>query len=444
MPEIARQRHAAEGPSVKTEVSVIIPAINEGPNLELLLPQLKEVLSEITNTWEIFIVTREADDHTTRAAAASGAVVLTQIEPGYGGALLRGFVAARGDYILTMDADLSHPPDVVRNLWAARRDADVTVASRYVRGGSAEMPAFRYVLSRVLNWFFGKGLSVPVGDLSSGFRIYRREIIPSVNVRARDFDFLQEMLVRAAVEGWRIAEIPFVYKPRIHGSSHARIFKFGLAYIRTFSKLWKARNSAQSADYDDRAFTSRIPLQRYWQQRRYRYVTELIAAAGRVLDAGCGSSRIIGALPSGSVAMDIQARKLRYDRKFAKDMVQGSVLSLPFLDRSFPVVVCSQVIEHVEKSPKVLDELVRVLEPGGKLVLGTPDYSRVPWRITEWLYKLLVPGGYADEHISHYSRKELTDEMHRRGLEPESIKYILGGELIMSFRKTMDRTAHSN
>src|SRR5262249_24669934 len=240
---------------------------------------------------------------------------------------------------------------------------------------------------------------------------------------------------RAHAEGWRVAEVPFVYKPRIHGSSHARLFKFGLAYLRTFWSLWGLRNSIVAADYDDRAYDSAIPLQRYWQRSRYRHLTSLIEGEGEVLDVGCGSSRVIGALPEGSIGLDILIRKLRYSRKFSRPLGQGSAFGLPFAHEFFPCVLCSEVIEHIPKDPLVLDEICRVVRDGGRLVLGTPDYSRWEWVVTEKLYGFLKPGGYADEHIAHYTRDELTQTLGDRGVALDETRYILRGELILAFRK---------
>jgi SAM-dependent methyltransferase len=141
-------------------------------------------------------------------------------------------------------------------------------------------------------------------------------------------------------------------------------------------------------------------------------VTGLIPDDRPVLDMGCGSSRIIGALPPGSVGVDILLRKLRHARRF-----------------------CSQVIEHVPKDTAILDELCRVLAPGGRLILGTPDYDRWEWVVIEKLYGLAAPGGYADEHIAHYTRRELIDLFARRGFAHEATRYILRGELILAFRK---------
>src|SRR5262249_55000121 len=80
-------------------------------------------------------------------------------------------------------------------------------------------------------------------------------------------------------------------------------------------------------------------------------------------------------------------------------------------------------------------ELVRVLAPGGRLVLGTPDYARWEWVVTEQLYGFCAPGGYADEHVAHYSRQELSEHCKNLGFAHEATRYILRGELILAFRK---------
>jgi SAM-dependent methyltransferase len=290
-------------------------------------------------------------------------------------------------------------------------------------------------LSRALNAVFGRGLSLGVRDLSSGLRLYRAAAIRALHDLPAHLDVLQTILVQVYAEGWTVAEVPVRYAPGPGGQSHARAWRFAADYARTFWRLWKLRNSIECADYDARAHDSVIPLQRYWQRSRHRHVTELIAGEGAVLDVGCGSSRIIGALPPGSVAVDVLLRKLRYDRRFGKPRVQGSGFHLPFADASFPCVLCSQVIEHVPKESPILSELVRVLQPGGRLVLGTPDYANWEWVVTEWLYGKVAPGAYADEHIAHYTRAELIGRFEALGFRHEATRYILRGELILAFRK---------
>jgi SAM-dependent methyltransferase len=334
-----------------------------------------------------------------------------------------------------MDADLSHRPLFIRDLWSRRRLAEIVIASRYAPGGSARMAMGRLVLSRLLNIFFSRGLSLPVRDMSSGYRLYKADVIKGSTFASRDFDILQEILVRAYAEGWRVREVPFQFEPREHGTSHARILRFGLAYLRTFRPLWSVRNSILAADYDYRAYHSAILIQRYWQRTRYRHITQMIAGEGPVLDVGCGSSRIIGALPPGSVAIDILLRKLRFARRFGTPLVHASGFQLPFPDESFPCVLSSQVIEHVPRDSPMIDELCRVLAPGGRLIVGTPDYGRWEWRAIERIYEKVVPGGYAQEHITHYTRDELVRMFEGRGFTLEEARYILNGEMILAFRK---------
>ncbi len=242
----------------RLDLSVVIPAANEGPNLALLLPRLNETLGALGIAWEVLVVVRDEDEATVTAARAGLATLLRQQTPGYGGALRTGFARAAGDWLLTMDADLSHPPVVVADLWRARQTAAVLIASRYVRGGAARMPLGRLLLSRLLNAVFAAALGIPVKDLSSGFRLYRREVVAetattaTATVTATNFAILQEILVQATAAGWSIAEIPFAYAPRRHGSSNARVVAFGLEYAASLRRLRARRSAPRRAAVDRR------------------------------------------------------------------------------------------------------------------------------------------------------------------------------------------------
>jgi dolichol-phosphate mannosyltransferase len=423
----------AQSRTPECELSVLVQDVAAGSPVGPLLADLRRVISDLGVSAEILLLAH-APDAAVHAAAAAGGARVVEVPDAYGGALRAGFDAARGTFVLTMDDDLSHPPSFIRRLWAERDQADVTIASRYVPGGSAEVDPVRRAGSRLVNALFSRGLDVPVRDLSSGFRLYRASTIREQPITSDGLDVLQQTVVQAFTEGWRVREVPFAYRASRRGLAHRRIAPVAWAWTTQFGRLWKRRNSILAADYDDRAHDSRIPLQRYWQRQRHRHVLSLVAGEGRVLDVGCGSSRIIAGLPPGSVAADVLQRKLRYARRFGRALVRASGFALPFADASFPCVLCSQVIEHVPKSSPILDELVRVLAPGGRLVLGTPDYANWQWVYIEKLYGL-VPGGYKDEHISHYTNRELVAVMEGRGLRFEEERYILRGELIQAYRK---------
>jgi dolichol-phosphate mannosyltransferase len=415
-------------------LSLVLPALNEGENLDRVLPELKKALVALGPTYEIIVVDGGSSDNTQEIVRKHGARLASQKLPGFGGAYRAGFEQARGEYIITLDADGSHDPKFLKDMWAARGNGDVVIASRYVEGGAADMPATRRLMSRMLNITFGRGLSLPVRDLSSGYRLYRHAILRELELKATDFDVLEEILIRALAAGYRVHEVPFQYGARVAGRSHAKLMRFAISYLRTFVAMWRLRNSIASSDYDGRAYDSVIPLQRYWQRGRYQAVTRLATGFRKVLDVGCGSSRIIGAIP-GMVGLDIQLHKLRYARRYGNPLVHGSIFELPFADGSFDCVICSEVIEHIPAQEKPFDELARVLKTGGRLILGTPDYDRWRWRALEWLYGRLSPGGYADEHITHYTRANLGPYLQGKGFAIESVDYVGGSEMIFSLKK---------
>src|SRR6266581_2670369 len=399
---------AAGGRPSRYGLTVLIPAFNQG-DLDDLLPSLHRELRSLEISYEI----------------------LQPSGPGYGAALRTGFDQALGEYILTLDADGSHDPSVLRAIWAARQGVAVVIASRYVPGGGVVMPRARTALSRTLSFILRRGLSLPYSDLSSGYRLYRREALEAVALHATGFDILQEVLIRMVAAGYEIREVALQYRAR--GTSRAWLARFAVSHVQTFVAMWKLRNSIASSDYDARAYVSVVPLQRYWQRRRYQVITTMAAGARRVLDVGCGSSRIIGS--TRMVGLDIQLHKLRYARRYGNPLVHGSIFELPFTDAAFDCVICSEVIEHIPVQEKPFDELIRVLKTGGRLILGTPDYDRWRWRALEWLYGRLSPGGYADEHITHYTRANLGPYLQGKGFAIEGVEYVGGSEMIFSLKK---------
>jgi dolichol-phosphate mannosyltransferase len=415
------------------ELAIVIPALNESHNLSFLLPAIREVIGD-SIAYELVVVDSGSQDLTPEVAQRYGARVVRSDLPRYGSAILTGIRETAAPWIMTMDANLSHRPEFLLALWESRRQADFVIGSRYAAGGEARMPLVRSLFSRALNRTFRNLLSVPVRDLSSGMRMYRRDVLEGMPIVARDFDLLPELLVRAYAEGWQVAEVPFQYEHRSRHSSWRRLTRLAWCYLRTLHRMWRLRNSVQAADYDYRAFYSRIWLQRYWQRARHRIVLGFLEQQESVLDIGCGSSRIILDLPK-AVGLDILQRKLRWLRPRHDYLVRASCDRLPFADESFEAVICSEVIEHVPDTPEVLQEMGRVLKPGGVLILGTPDYGRWLWWVLEWIYGLVLPGAYAQEHITHFTYRSLHERLVAAGYEVLDHAYVGYCELIFKARK---------
>ncbi|MCF6286482.1 MAG: glycosyltransferase, partial [Candidatus Hydrogenedentes bacterium] len=235
------------------DLTVVIPSKNEGANLNLLLPALQTALGGLPIHSEILVVDAASADGTPDIVASHGARYLREKGRGYGHAILTGAQAAHGNYIITMDADLSHPTRFIQDLWAARDQGDLVIASRYVAGGDADQPFFRLLLSKVLNAFFRFGLSLTVLDLTSGFRLYNRRVFDGLEIRFTSFVFLVELLLKIMRRGGHVAEVPFHYEPREEGQSNARIIHFGIDYCRLFYQMWRIRNACSFPDYSGRA-----------------------------------------------------------------------------------------------------------------------------------------------------------------------------------------------
>jgi dolichol-phosphate mannosyltransferase len=416
------------------DISIILPVINERENLDILIPRLQSLLKNARLDAEIVVVDGGSSDGTLESAAAHGVRGVSERGKGYGAAIQTGFEEARGDWVLTLDADLSHDPDFVAKMWRARDRADIVIASRYTRGGVAYTDLFRKSLSRLLNVFLRRFWSLPVRDVSSGYRLYRRAALVGLEFTSTNFEVLGEILVRLYARGYRVVEVPFTYFPRGAGRSHIHLLRFGMAQLRSALRMWKLRNSLESADYDERAYYSIIPFQRYWQRRRHSITVSWARGAGRILDAGCGSSLIVQSL-NNAVGMEFNFGKLRFLRHHGIPLARGSAFALPFKNASFDCVISSQVIEHLAYDEILFSEMRRVLRPDGMLILGTPDYATIGWRIIEPTYRVLLPGGYADEHITHYTREKLTEIVARHGFAVEEAAYIVRSELIMRCRK---------
>jgi dolichol-phosphate mannosyltransferase len=418
------------------DLSIVILTLNERDNIAVLIPRIRKMLDPVLarSQYEILIVDGGSTDGTQQVVAELADRVVVQSRPGYGQALQEGFAAAGGEYIATLDADLSHEPAFLLALWQERATADILIASRYVPGGKVDMPWSRTVLSHILNLIFRTVLALPIRDLSSGFRLYHTRTLRELSCGGTDFDILPEIIVRCSAQGWRVRELPFQYSPRVYGGSKARLFKFGRAYLATLGRMWRLRNSIASADYDERAYDSRIPFQRYWQRQRYRIIMNWVAPDAVTLDIGCGSSRILRDLDA-VVGLDLDISKLRYMARYGKRLANGTLFSLPFCDEAFDCVVCSEVIEHVPGDERIFSEMYRVLRCGGTLIVGTPDYASWQWRTIEAIYARVIPGGYADEHISHYTLSSLKTRLERYGLQLRAVSSILGAEVILLLTK---------
>lgn len=215
---------------------LILPTFNEAENLEAVVGAARRVLAAAAPAgFRVLIVDDDSPDGTGRLADALAATHPGEVEvlhragrEGLGLAYLAGFARAlEGDaaYVFEMDADLSHDPADLARLLAVVRDgdADVALGSRYVPGGGvADWGLIRRIVSRGGSWYARQTLGVDIRDLTGGFKCFRAEVLRAIDppsVRSRGYAFQVELTYRALVLGFRVVEVPIVFRDRVRGTS---------------------------------------------------------------------------------------------------------------------------------------------------------------------------------------------------------------------------------
>lgn len=222
------------------ELTVVIPAYREEENLKVLLPRLTKSLKSGNIDYEVLIVDTEAPmDNAASICSENGVTYINRTGGNdYGDAIRTGIRAAKGKYILFMDADGSHSPEFITELLPYRYDFDVVIASRYVKGGDTENPKILIYMSWVLNLSYALILNIKCKDVSNSFKLYKSDQLKSLNLYCHNFDIVEEILYKLNKKyPIKIKEIPFTFKKRLFGESKRNLPLFMLTYLYTLMKL---------------------------------------------------------------------------------------------------------------------------------------------------------------------------------------------------------------
>jgi dolichol-phosphate mannosyltransferase len=208
---------------------VVLPTYNEAENVERLLAA---ALAKLPPSARVLVVDDNSPDGTGKivdrlAADDERLRVLHRTEKeGLGPAYIAGFreaLAGGAGLVLEMDADFSHDPAYLPHLLEASGGADLVIGSRYVSGGGvSDWGPLRRAISRGGSAYARLVLGVEVKDLTGGFKCFRREVLEAIDldaVDARGYAFQIEMTYRALQAGFRVVEVPIVFRDRRAGSS---------------------------------------------------------------------------------------------------------------------------------------------------------------------------------------------------------------------------------
>jgi len=213
---------------------LILPTYNEAENVQAIVAAAAEVLGGAApEGFRILVVDDGSPDGTGQLADEIAAEhewmqVLHRTEKnGIGPAYLAGFRHALeqgAGYVMEMDSDFSHDPaDLARLLAAVKDGADLALGSRYVPGGGVtEWGLMRRFISQGGSTYARFVLGLHVHDLTGGFKCFRREVLEAIHfdgVRSQGYAFQVELTYRAVQAGFRVVEVPIVFRDRQQGTS---------------------------------------------------------------------------------------------------------------------------------------------------------------------------------------------------------------------------------
>jgi len=223
------------------DLSVVLPAYEEEENLQIIIPQIREVLIDLNIQFEIIIIdTLYSLDNTKEVCIKNNCKYYNRENSNnFGDAVKTGIKKSLGTYIIFMDADGSHEPSFIRELYSNLNKNDVIVASRYINKGGTENIFILIMMSRILNIIYSLILNIPCKDISNSFKLYKKDQLTKLQLKCTNFDIIEEILFKLYNQNrnLKIKEIPFVFRKRNYGKTKRNLFLFILSFAKTIIKL---------------------------------------------------------------------------------------------------------------------------------------------------------------------------------------------------------------
>lgn len=218
--------------------SLIIPTLREKENLEVLIPKIGEKMKG--REYEIIIVDDNSQDGTTELINEFSKkypcrIIVRKNERGLTGAVLCGVTKSKGNDIIVMDADLSHPPETLLKIAEELKNYEVVVASRNITGGSVDgaWPVHRHIMSKGATTLAKLILKTPSTDPMSGFFGVKKEVFTNTKFVVRGYKLLLNILAKNKL---RIKEIPYHFKDRYKGETKLD-WKENVRFVRDYMKI---------------------------------------------------------------------------------------------------------------------------------------------------------------------------------------------------------------
>jgi glycosyltransferase involved in cell wall biosynthesis len=208
--------------SDKMLISVIIPVFNEELAIGNVIEHLKAVMQIIGFKYEIIVVDDCSADRSLEIAKSQSAKVFSlKKHMGKGYALRAGFAKAKGDIITTIDSDGSHRPEELPSLLTPilQNQADLIIGSRYLSQKPVATKKVNALGVRLFNFLIKILTRTEVSDSQSGYRVMKSGVLRNMRLKSSEYEIESEMLVKTALHGFRVIEVPISFEQRTYGTS---------------------------------------------------------------------------------------------------------------------------------------------------------------------------------------------------------------------------------
>lgn len=413
-------------------LSVVIPCFNE----EQTIPELISRVLDQPWTAEVVVVDDGSTDDSARLVeAVSDARVRLLRQPrnlGKGAALRRGFAQTKAPYIVVQDADLEYDPSEYGALLQPLIDgkADVVYGSRFVSSGAHRVLYFWHAIgNRFLTLFSNVATNLSLTDMETCYKVFRREVLNDLFIEEDRFGFEPEITAKVARGGWRIYEVGISYAGRTYEEGKKIGWRDGVRALWCIGRYNLPRRSRPAptrtpADFDSADAELHGVLDSLGANAPN--YTDWIAGlcqpylGKRVLEVGAGHGDLTARLADAGadvVATDVSKRCLEaLEARFACSQ-QVEVRHLDLFDNDDPgaydSAVLVNVLEHLPEDGPALEELRRLVRPGGHVLLYVPAFER-----------LYSPFDRAVGHYRRYDRLRLASVVQKAGLHVIEARYV--------------------
>jgi len=403
-------------------LSVIVPCYNERATVAELLRRVREVPIDK----EIIVIDDQSTDGSRDVVANLAQQwteirhILQPVNQGKGAAIRRGISEARGDIVIIQDADLEYDPEEYPKLVQPILDghADVVFGSRFEGYPRRVMLYWHRLGNTFLTFLSNATTNLDLTDMETCYKVFRRDVIQSINLRSNRFGIEPEITAKVAKRGYRVFEVPISYYGRDYWEGKKINWKDGFSAIWTILKYGLFDDPANEPPT---YFTIRRldSLKRYnqWIWERLRpFVGQ------RVLEVGAGSGTMTRFLYGREliVATDKETPYLdRLRNRFRRK--PGIIVERLDLDcddaidlarYSLDTVTCINVLEHSNDDVAALRRVNALLQPGGRVVVFVPAGKDI--------------FGSLDKGVGHqrrYERDEMVNKLTEAGFEIEDVSY---------------------